>query len=83
MKSKLISMYYSEHKIAMTEECAKQINWLCGQGISFFVIIDRIEDRLYKIVVGSPEDADAECQRLQREFGDKYSFIMDYIHNGR
>lgn len=81
MKSKMVNMYYSNHNIEMTDEMAKNINHLCGLGVSFFLIIDRLHDKLYKIIVGNAEDAEAECNRLQREFGDGYCFIFDYIHS--
>lgn len=81
MKSKLVNMYYSNHNIEMTNEMAKSINHLCGLGVSFFLVIDRLHDKLYKIIVGNAEDAEAECNRLQREFGDEYCFIFDYIHS--
>lgn len=75
-------MYYSDHEIKIEDkDILSWIRYLCGHGVSFYIIICREENKAYAICT-TPEQATTKCMLLESKNKGKH-FIYDYIHNNQ
>ena len=74
-------LYYSDHNIVIDDpDIYSWIRYLCGHGVSFYIILNRKENKAYKIVT-SIDEAEKACHKLNKQL-DCNDFIFDFIHNG-
>jgi hypothetical protein len=75
-------LYYSDKDIVIEDDdLYSWIKLLCSHGVSFFIIINKKENKAYKLCTDE-EQAEKLCRNLNKQM-DCNDFIYDYIHNSK
>ena len=75
-------IHYSDNEIKIEDDdILSLIKYLCGHGVSFYIIICREENKAYAICT-TPEQATEKCIMLESKNKGKH-FIYNLIHNNQ